>query len=898
MWYTKSNDEVIAELETHPSTGLSTEESVKRMERAGPNVFSANRKPSIFRLVFEQINSPLIYILIVASIISIVAGEYSDSIIIVLVILLNAVIGIIQEAKAEKALDELKKMTTPKAIVKRDENIKEIPSEQLVPGDIVLIDAGRYIPADIRLIETVNLKIEESSLTGESVPVDKDSNWHSEQEIPIADQHNMAFMTTLSTYGRGLGIVVNTGMNTEIGKIASMLGNQKRELTPLQKKLAELSKILGIGAILISIALFLIGYFQGRDLLDMFLIAVSLAVAAIPEGLPAIVTIVLALGVQRMIHRRAVVRKLPAVETLGAVSVICSDKTGTLTQNMMTVTKVYANGSYVPLNEFFIEDPSEKLFIEAITLCNDAVVTDMEQSGDPTEIALIAAARKLGFDKQNLDQSYQRVFEIPFDSERKMMTTVHKQSDTYYVMVKGALESILPLTSYVYNTGNKIPFTNKENHHINAQVNAMSNEALRVLAIAYKEIPPPTEFIKEELESNLVLLGLTGMIDPPREEVKQSIEQCKDAGIRTVMITGDHQKTAFAIAKELGIASNEKETMSGYELNTLSEQELKDKVKNTSVFARVSPEHKVKIVKALRASGDIVSMTGDGVNDAPSLQQADVGVAMGRSGTDVAKGAADIVLTDDNFSTIEAAVEEGRNIYQNIKKSILFLLSCNLGEIAVLFIAILLGWPAPLTAVHILWVNLITDTLPAISLGLDPDDHDVMKEKPRPIKESIFAHGSGMFTILNGIIIGSLTLFAFIAGLMIYTPADSIFTIDFDDIPKDALMHAQTMAFITLSISQLFHSLNLRNTNKSIVQVGLFSNKYLAGSILLGIFIQAALVNIPVLNGIFEINVLTLKEWLFILTLSFVPVILNELYKAGKHIYNSKFFQSNKTSNF
>lgn len=900
MWFTKSSDAVVAELVTDPSTGLSTEEANKRLEKIGPNAFNKSKKPSMIMLFFEQIKSPLIYILIVAAIISIVVGEYSDSVIIVLVILLNGVIGVIQEANAEKALDELKKMTTPKAIVKRDGNLKEIPSEQLVPGDIVLIDAGRFIPADLRLIETANLKIEESSLTGESVPVDKDASWRSEVEIPIADQHNMTFMSTLSTYGRGLGVVVHTGMKTEIGKIAGLLGNQKRELTPLQIKLAELSKILGIGAILISAVLFLIGFFQGRDLLDMFLIAVSLAVAAIPEGLPAIVTIVLALGVQRMIKRRAVVRKLPAVETLGAVSVICSDKTGTLTQNKMTVTNVYVNGSYVPLSHFSVKDPHEKLFLEAMALCNDAVVTDEEQTGDPTEIALVAAAKQLGFEKQHLDMAYQRVFEIPFDSERKMMTTVHKHDERYLVMVKGALESILPLTSHIVYAGNIYPFTIKENDQINNKVNTMSEEALRVLAIAYKEITSLDDLIPEKLESNLILLGLTGMIDPPREEVKKSIEQCKNAGIRTVMITGDHQKTAIAIAKELGIAMDEKESMSGFELNTLSEHEFKDKVKNISVFARVSPEHKVKIVKALKANGEIASMTGDGVNDAPSLQQADVGVAMGLSGTDVAKGAADIVLTDDNFSTIVAAVEEGRNIYQNIKKSILFLLSCNLGEIVTLFIAILLGWPAPLTAVHILWVNLITDTLPAISLGLDPDDPDVMKEKPRSIKESIFAHGSGTFTVTNGLLIGIITLFAFIAGLMIYTKADSIFTIDFAHVPKDALMHAQTMAFITLSISQLFHSLNLRNNHKSIFQVGLFTNKYLVGSILLGIFIQVALVNIPVFNEIFEINVLTLKDWLFILTLSLLPVIFNELYKAGKRIFfpSSEDFQSNKTTNY
>ncbi len=885
MWFTKTQSEVIIELGTDPATGLTSAEAEVRLAQYGPNEFSEHKPPSLFMLFFEQINSLLIFILLAAALISTFIGEYSDAAIIVIVILLNAVIGVIQEAKAEKALEELKKMTTPKALVKRDGCIQEIPSGQLVPGDLVIIDAGRFIPADLRLIETANLKIEESSLTGESVPVDKEAAWQANREIPIADQHNMAFMSTLSTYGRGTGVVVNTGMKTEIGKIAAMLGSQKRELTPLQQKLEELGKILGIGAVSISAVIFLIGFFQGRVALDMFLIAVSLAVAAIPEGLPAIVTIVLALGVQRMIKRRAVVRKLPAVETLGAVSVICSDKTGTLTQNKMTVTKVFVNGKYRPLSSLEIELPHEKRFLEAMALCNDSFFSADEQSGDPTEIALVAAAHKLGFIKKELDKNYERIYEIPFDSDRKMMTTVHLQDDRCFVMIKGALESILPVTSFVIHNNEKIPFTPIEKEIINAQANVMSEEALRVLAIAYKEITPTPDYTQEQLENNLILLGLAGMIDPPREEVKVSISECKNAGIRTVMITGDHQKTAFAIAKELGIASGEDETIAGHELDSLSEQQLIEKVMKLRVFARVSPEHKVKIVKALRANGEIASMTGDGVNDAPSLQQADVGVAMGMSGTDVAKGAADIVLTDDNFATIVAAVEEGRNIYQNIKKSILFLLSCNLGEIVTLFIAILLGWPTPLTAVHILWINLITDTLPAISLGVDPDDPDVMKDQPRSIKESIFAHGSGTFTLVNGLFIGLLTLFAFIAGLYVYTGADSLFAIDFADIDNDTLIHAQTMAFITLSISQLFHALNLRNNHKSLIQVGLFTNKLLLGSILLGIFIQIALVNIPILNKIFEINGLTWKDWLLVLTLSFMPVLFNELMKAGKRIF-------------
>lgn len=886
MWYTKKAAEVTAELNTNPNTGLSETEAKERLKHYGPNEFAKQKKKSILKLFAEQINSILIYILIAAALISLAVSEISDAIIILLVILLNSVIGVVQESKAEKALEELKKMTTPKALVKRDGVIKELPSESIVPGDVIIIDAGRYIPADLRLLETANLKIEESSLTGESVPVEKAADWLGDGDVSIADQKNMAFMSTLSTYGRGIGIVVSTGMRTEIGKIAKMLGEAEEEFTPLQKKLNDLGKILGFGAIAISAIIFLIGFFQGRLPLDMFLISVSLAVAAIPEGLPAIVTIVLALGVQRMIKRQAIVRKLTAVETLGAVSVICSDKTGTLTQNRMTVTKVYVNDNYISLKEFSPKHENERQFLRVMTLCNDAEVTSERQTGDPTEIALVVAAKQAGLEKEKVANEYKRVFEIPFDSDRKMMTTVHQKGDQYFVMCKGALESLLNLSTHTIRNGTIIRLTNEDKERIQEQANTMSEEALRVLSMAYKEISEPN-FTKSELESNLVFLGLTGMIDPPREEVKDSIRQCKEAGIRTVMITGDNQKTAFAIAKDLGIASVEQETMSGKELDTLSSQALKEKVKTTRVFARVSPEHKVKIVKAFKGNNEIVSMTGDGVNDAPSLQQADVGVAMGLGGTDVAKGASDIILTDDNFKTIVSAVEEGRNIYQNIKKAVIFLLSANLGEIFTLFVAILMGWPAPLTAVHILWVNLITDTLPAISLGLDPDDPDVMKDKPRSIKESIFAHGSGTFVILNGILIGVLTLFAFITGLCVYTGANSIFSINFGDISTDALVHAQTMAFITLSISQLFHSLNLRSMKRSIFHVGLFSNKYLIGAIVIGIAIQAALVNLPVFNDLFEIHLLGLTDWLFIISISLLPVVINELVKAGKRIFHN-----------
>ncbi|TQS71024.1 cation-translocating P-type ATPase [Ornithinibacillus gellani] len=869
------------EKHVHPETGLSNDEAKKRLEANGPNRFEEGKKASLLELVWGQINSLLIYILIAAAVISAAVGEVSDAVIIFFVILLNAVIGVIQEAKAEKALDELKKLSTPHAIVMRDGQAQEISSEEVVVGDIVLLDAGRFVPADIQLIESSNLKIEESSLTGESIAVEKDANWLAEgEDIPLGDQRNMAFMSTLVSHGRGTGVVTRTGMDTEIGKIAKMLANKDKEMTPLQKKLDEVGKVLGIGAIAISLAIFLIGFLQGREVLEMFLIAVSLAVAAIPEGLPAIVTIVLAVGVQRMIKQHAIIRKLPAVETLGAVSVICSDKTGTLTQNKMTVTELYSNGTAVKTADFVINQSTNEKLIKAIVLCNDATIDGDKQTGDPTEIALVEAGIQLGITKRAVEKEFPRVDENPFDSERKMMSTIHAAGDERIVYVKGALESILPQLNRVETDGEVHSLTAADQEKIMAQANHMSERALRVLAVAYKLVTADSE-----AETELIFLGLTGMIDPPREEVKDSIAACQDAGIQVVMITGDHQRTALAIAKELHIANHLDETLTGQELNTMSDTRLKESVQKIRVFARVSPEHKVRIVQALKSHGNIVSMTGDGVNDAPSLKEADVGVAMGITGTDVAKGAADVVLTDDNFSTIAKAVEEGRNIYKNIKKSILFLLSCNLGELAALFIGILMGWPAPLTAVHILWVNLITDTMPAISLGLDPDDPDVMKEKPRDASEKIFTKENITFSLWNGLLIGALTLFAFMEGLKVYTDSSSLFAMDLQHISDETLTHAQTMAFITLSVSQLFHSFNLRSDTKSIFQVGLFSNRYLIGAVVAGLLIQFTIVQVPLFSGLFDIHALVWQDWLFVLGLSIIPIIINELVKAGKRIF-------------
>lgn len=882
MWFKKNSEELLKEFSVNPQNGLSSAEAKERLSKYGENKLATKKGKTLFQLFLAQLNDVMIYILLAAAIVSGFVGEISDAIIIAVVILINAVVGVIQESKAEKALEALKKLSTPKAVVKRDGELLEIPSEEVVPGDIVVIDAGRYVPCDLRLVETANLKIEESALTGESVPVDKDAQLVlNEDNTPLGDQKNMAFMSTLATYGRGIGVAIGTGMNTEIGKIAKMLDEGEVEQTPLQKKLAQLGKVLGFAALGICAVMFVVAVIQKRDLFEMFLTAISLAVAAIPEGLPAIVTIVLAMGVQKMIKENAIVRKLPAVETLGSVNVICSDKTGTLTQNKMTVTKFYCDNAYGDISSLNIEEPEHKLLIECLVLCNDATYSEASKTGDPTEIALLEAGVKYNIFKDELQTKHRRVDEIPFDSDRKLMTTVNTYGDHCYVLTKGAIDNLLKITKSAYINGELVPLTDQIKAEIMNASNSMSDDALRVLGAAYKQISSQHIEI-DSLEQDLVFVGLVGMIDPPRLEVKDSIAECKKSGIKTIMITGDHKNTAFAIAKELGIASDMCETISGVELNELSQEELNKKVNNLRVFARVSPEHKVKIVKAFKANGNIVSMTGDGVNDAPSLKAADIGVAMGITGTDVAKGASDMVLTDDNFSTIVSAIKEGRNIYNNIKKAIIFLLSCNTGEIISLFFAILLGWATPLKPIHILWVNLITDTLPALALGADPGDPDVMKEKPRNPKHSLFAEGAGVSLILNGILIGVLTLTAFVIGARVYTGTTSLFPIFPENISEAALTHAQTMAFVVLSVSQLIHALNMRHSTKSIFQVGLFTNKYLIGAIIIGIFLQDIVITVPFLASIFKVFDLGLRDWGFVGLLSIVPLIVNEIVKVFK----------------
>ena len=876
MWFSKSQSDVLKELEVNPERGLSEAEAKTRLEKYGENKLKGKPKKSLIYLFLSQLKDMLIYVLLASAVITFVIGEYADSIIILLVVILNAVIGVIQEYKAEKAVEALQKMTTPKAVVRRDGAIKEINSEEVVPGDIVVLDAGRFVPADLRLIESANLQIEESALTGESVPAAKNAaSIFEDSKTPVGDKENMAFLSTLVTYGRGEGVVVATAMETEIGKIAKILEDDNEEMTPLQKRLDELGRILGFLAIGICVVIFVIALIQKRDLFEMFLTAISLAVAAIPEGLAAIVAIVLALGVTKMSKINAIVKKLPAVETLGSVNIICSDKTGTLTQNKMTVVKQYTSGRLTDIpaaDTTLIAEADDQELVKSLVLCSDATYENGQGTGDPTEVALIVLGNKYGLTRNDLNVKHKRVSENPFDSDRKLMSTLNAEEHGYRVHTKGAIDNILKISSNVLVNGKAVPLTNELKAEFLRITEEMSDDALRVLGVAYKD--SAVLVAPEDMENNLTLLGLVGMIDPPRLEVKASIAEAKNAGIRPIMITGDHKNTAVAIAKELGIADSLSQSITGAEIDDLSDEEFALKIHDLRVFARVSPEHKVKIVRAFKAQGNIVSMTGDGVNDAPSLKYADIGVAMGITGTDVAKGASDMILTDDNFTTIVHAIEEGRNIYNNIKKSVIFLLSCNLGEVITIFVSILLNWPVPLIATQILWVNLITDSLPAIALGVDPGDKDVMKQKPRNPKESFFAHGAGARAVIGGVLIGIFTLAAFYYGLW-----EHGYILGSGTIPEAALPYARTMAFVVLATSQLFYSLSMRNFNKSILKIGLLSNKMLIGAIIVGTLLQLLVISVPFLADAFGVHSLTLADWGLVLLFALIPLIVNEIIK-------------------
>ena len=876
MWFAKSSSEVLREWNVDAATGLSGVEAAERLARYGQNKLEGKPKKSLLSLFFAQLQDMLIYVLLGAAVITLFIGEYADSAIILLVVLLNAAIGVIQEYKAEKAIAALQQLTTPRTLVRRDGEVREINSEDLVPGDIVLIDAGRYVPADLRLIESANLQIEESALTGESVPSDKDARaLIDDPKVPIGDKINMAFMSTLATYGRGEGIVIATAMDTEIGKIARILDESNEDLTPLQRRLEELGKTLGFLAIGICALIFGIALFQGRNMFEMFLTAISLAVAAIPEGLAAIVAIVLAIGVTKMSKINAIVKKLPAVETLGSVNIICSDKTGTLTQNKMTVVKTYTHGI---LSDILVGDKPPPLgtdggeLLRSLVLCSDATYDNGQSTGDPTEVALVVAGERYGMTKAALNIQHPRIGEKPFDSDRKLMSTLNRESETHRVHTKGALDNLLKISTHALVNGQTVPLTTEMKAEYLRMADVMSDSALRVLGAAYKETDQPLS--PEEMEMDLTLIGLVGMIDPPRLEVKDSIHKAKMAGITPVMITGDHKNTAVAIARELGIADSLEQSLTGAEIDSLSDEEFADRISRYRVFARVSPEHKVKIVRAFKAQGNIVSMTGDGVNDAPSLKYADIGVAMGITGTDVSKGASDMILTDDNFTTIVRAIEEGRNIYNNIKKAVVFLLSCNLGEVVAIFASILFFWPVPLLPTQILWINLITDSLPAIALGVDPGDSDVMRQKPRDPRESFFAGSTGIWAVMGGTVIGILTLAAFYLGL-----AEFGYSLGSRDIPEEVLTNARTMSFVVLAASQLFYSLAMRNSTKSIFQIGLFSNRYLIGAIIAGFILQLAVISIPFLADAFKVTNLSLHDWGIVFALSLAPLLLNELVK-------------------
>jgi len=893
MFETKSVKEIEMELSCSSSFGLSKEEINERQVKYGYNKLEEKKKKPLILVFLSQFNDPMIYVLLAAALISIgIAifntvktgeGDWADPIIIMGVVVLNSIIGTVQESKAEKSLEALKKLSSPTCNVKRDNEVISIKAEELVPGDLVILEEGQTIPADIRLTSSSNLRCDESSLTGESLPIEKDANYVFTSEVPLGDRTNMVYMSTPIVYGHGEGIVTSTGMKTEIGKIAKVLSDSDDDKTPLQKKLASLSKFLGFLVLGIVVVIFIVeliqlatkhGGIQFEGVIDTLMLSISVAVAAIPEGLPAVVTIVLSLGVQKMAKANTIVRKLPSVETLGAVSVVCSDKTGTLTQNKMTVVETYILNSH--LRDKDMSYDSSKILIEGMALCSNAEIEN-GRFGDPTEIALVDLAYKFGIIKSQLENKNPRIDELPFDSNRKMMSTLNKYEGKKISFTKGSIDSILIRCNSILDNGKVRKIKKEDIETINDINNDMSNRALRVLALAYKE----SDSISEE---DMIFVGLVAMIDPPRPEAKPAVLKFKEAGIRTIMITGDHKITALAIAKSLGISDENGIALSGQEIDKLSNEELQEKVKICSVFARVSPENKVQIVSAIKANGCIAAMTGDGVNDAPSLKTADIGIAMGITGTDVAKGAAEMVLTDDNFASIEKAVEEGRGIFTNIRKTVLFLLSSNIAEVLTMFITIVLGFETPLLAIHILWVNLVTDSLPAVALGADEKDDKVMEEKPRNPKESLFAHGGYAFTFGFGAVITLITILGFL-----FIPFENgCFTISsikaFLEIPSNLTM-CQTMAFAVLSFSELFHMLGL-SANKRSFFATIFKKKnfLLTLSFFLGIALTLGVMLIPGINTFFKCFAFYDYHLAIMFGFAIVPLLAHELIVLIRYI--------------